>query len=545
MLQATHYNTSSLGIVKTELLTSFQSAEQIFHSILEESTVGDLSSLRDLLDQTRGTLKLLQLEGVDMVAEQMAFFIDEICTGSSSLDDVATTALGRGFMVLPRYLDYVLQCHQQCPFLLQDTINELLFARKKAPLLESYFYKNQLPDITSACMIKDGDDKAFRRFKHLFQAGLLGILKSPTSETAYTLMLRGLERISDMLLDQVSYPVLLAAVVESFRDGGLQLTTARKRLLATAERALKLNFSPSTSLCNELHFLLFASCSQGPSLTRAKKKFAVDSAGFDIQISAERSRLLGPAHEALAAMSGPLRDEIHSIKEILEVASAGETPPHDINDTLRKSLQRVADVLAMVEMPEQSDALRLHIKELEELSDKTNTPIQLVDRIASSLLFVESSITSLASYLPIPQSGADHDTVVAMTELQQAEHIVVIECLTGLGVAKRAISAYVDSNFDPIHMANVSVTLNSVRGGMEVLGIHRAASVLKSCVSFINAKMQRSVAPVTQRQWLDTLADALISVEYYIDELQSNRNADTTVLKVAEESVDALGFPST
>jgi len=42
---------------------------------------------------------------------------------------------------------------------------------------------------------------------------------------------------------------------------------------------------------------------------------------------------------------------------------------------------------------------------------------------------------------------------------------------------------------------------------------------------------------------LETFADAIISLEYYLDALKLNKNADTSVLQIGEESLQALGYP--
>jgi hypothetical protein len=45
-----------------------------------------------------------------------------------------------------------------------------------------------------------------------------------------------------------------------------------------------------------------------------------------------------------------------------------------------------------------------------------------------------------------------------------------------------------------------------------------------------------------RHQLLETLADALISLEYYFSEIAAGRTPDEKILGVAEESLAALGF---
>jgi chemotaxis protein histidine kinase CheA len=132
--------------------------------------------------------------------------------------------------------------------------------------------------------------------------------------------------------------------------------------------------------------------------------------------------------------------------------------------------------------------------------------------------------------------------VIARSQLAEAEEMVLEEAQSGIALAKRAITSYVDSNFDSAHISNVAVTLNTVRGGLNILGYKRASAVLKSCIAFIEDHIKDSDAGGQRHQLLETLADALISLEYYLMELEVDPEADEKILEVAEESLDALGF---
>jgi hypothetical protein len=48
--------------------------------------------------------------------------------------------------------------------------------------------------------------------------------------------------------------------------------------------------------------------------------------------------------------------------------------------------------------------------------------------------------------------------------------------------------------------------------------------------------------PAALQQLLETFADAVIGLEYYLDAIKSDKNASDAVLEIAEESLQALGF---
>jgi len=69
----------------------------------------------------------------------------------------------------------------------------------------------------------------------------------------------------------------------------------------------------------------------------------------------------------------------------------------------------------------------------------------------------------------------------------------------------------------------------------------RAADILGQCVRFVEDVLMDSDRPAALKELLETFADAVVAVEYYLDSASSNLEMDDTVLKVAEESLEALG----
>ena len=121
--------------------------------------------------------------------------------------------------------------------------------------------------------------------------------------------------------------------------------------------------------------------------------------------------------------------------------------------------------------------------------------------------------------------------------------MVVDEAQAGLSLAKRAITAYLESSGDKLHLANVPVTLQAVRGGLWFLNQGRAAMLVGACADYIQSKMLETTQ-MPSEQMLETLADALTSLEYYLEAGAVLRPETTpSVLDLAEESVRALGMP--
>ena len=166
--------------------------------------------------------------------------------------------------------------------------------------------------------------------------------------------------------------------------------------------------------------------------------------------------------------------------------------------------------------------------------------------VADSLLFVENAIVELKN----ANSPAAHqrlevseDDAISLSQLEEARQVLVGESRAGLSLAKRAISSYVDSHWDEMHLNNVPVTLHSIWGGLIFLQLERAAKVMDSCGDYVEKRLINSTEGKPDVHLMETLADALTSIDYYLESMEENKPIGDGVLDVAEESVHELGYP--
>ena len=125
--------------------------------------------------------------------------------------------------------------------------------------------------------------------------------------------------------------------------------------------------------------------------------------------------------------------------------------------------------------------------------------------------------------------------------LQEATYVVADEAKSALTLAKRAITAFIESDYDKLHLANLPATLHSIWGGLHMLDDPGAASVLERVAASIQERLL-DAREAPQAQVLEALADALTSLEYYIESVgrREDRNAD--LLKLAESSLEDVGL---
>src|SRR5690554_5635627 len=125
--------------------------------------------------------------------------------------------------------------------------------------------------------------------------------------------------------------------------------------------------------------------------------------------------------------------------------------------------------------------------------------------------------------------------------LKEAIWVVAEEARSALTLAKRAITAFIESDYDKLHLANLPGTLRSIWGGLVMVNDPQAADVIARVAASIQERLlEAREAPVSQV--LEALADALTSLEYYIESIGRREERNTDLLKLAETSLDDVGL---
>lgn len=561
-------NLNSLQMIREELVATIQQSATDFESFMaDQQNSGHILDSAAGMRQVGGTFRLLEYPGAALLADQMALLIQSIADAQTAAGNNTINALTNAFFLLPRYIEYVLSRQSELPILIIPTVNQLRIVSRQSLLPEHHFAFTEIP--TAAGEVPPmGTNEAgevlssIGRLRHMYQTGLLGVINHQTpGGHYYQLMSRPLSRIARMLgghENQLSWR-LPAAVLDCFSNGSLELTINRKRNLADIEKMLRVVMSEGEEglaqaipegLKKDLLFLLMLSANKSPEAQALASAYSLpDNLGFvDTELKSQRNLMHGPSMDAIDSVIKVLKEELYQAKDILEIASQNNSIDNEDYASLQTILTRVADTLMVLNLSGPQDILKAQLQEITTWEERKED-LLANDFLgaADSVLYVESSLSGLnrgdITVAELNEASAlTRKKIIASSQLAEAENVVLEEAEAGIALAKRAITSYVDSNFDSAHIANVEITLNSVRGGLHMLGYKRAAAVIKSSSDFVDSHLKKRDTGNQRHQLLETLADALISLEYYLNEVSSGQDPNEKILELAEESLAALGF---
>jgi len=563
-MSAEAFNLASLKMVHDELLATIEQSALRLEQFSNDRSNGELlQNCIEGIRQIRGTLNLIQLKGVDLLADELLEQINEITLGDNPNTNKRLDLLTAAFFMLPRYLEFCLQTSRSMAMLLIPQINELRQARRAAVLPESYYFAFEPLKVNrggQAAATGEDISNLVRRLRHMYQTGMLKVLQGTQIKPSLGIMCRALERLESACGNSSLGNLwwLANATLTAISEENLRITKSRKMLFSSLDREIKrlqfegravLNREPDAALIKELLYLLALSKSTTEKSKAVTAAYGLRSLTYsDAELAREMEFLNGPSVNTINSMVTLLVDELHSTKNILERAAQSGAEILAESPELVETLKKVADILSIVGLVSPSNSLKQEIEKIQRWQT-AGQPVETSElvSVADTLLYVESTVaglskTNLSDEKLAQINSLSRDDVMASNQLAEAERLVLEEAESGLAMVKRALSAFAESNYDKGHIANISATLDSVRGGMFVLGLPRAAKVIAGCLQFINESLLESEQPAAIQHMMETFADAVISLEYYLDAVKVDKSADTEVLRIAEESLEALGY---
>ncbi|WP_323843947.1 hypothetical protein [Microbulbifer magnicolonia] len=561
MTELRDINITSVNVVKDELVVAIDgAAAHLDQFAADNSNRQSLEQCLAALRQVSGVLQMVQLHAGELLAQEMLSALADLQAGRQEAAADLMEGLGTGCYVLTRYLDFVQNRGTARPELLIPYINSLRAARSQAPVPESHFFRCRLdatvPGAVSSAVMSEDLRNFVRRFRHMYQVGLLALLKGKPCRPAFTMMARAMQRVASISAGRPNGRLwaVAGAALAGMASREMHISRSRVMVFSMFDRRLRAlqkegdaaldQPAPPVLLKECLYWLaLSAPSGQGAKVLEA---FAARPLGYtEAELERERASLGGPGATAISAVASALDEELSGVRRMLDDVELIGTSSLDEEDGLLSTLQRVASTLQLLNFKRVGEGLRSAAQEYRSAAGAGDSVVNAaLQKLTGQVLMVDSTIRALRQSSCIDVDEYGHaDIAPEHSQLAEAEVAVLKEAEAGLALIKRALASYAESGFDHGHIRNVATTLNSVRGGLIVLNLRRAAAVVERLVEFVEAVVeQRDSAPVVE-QSLDTFADAIISLEYYLGEVKLHRKADIQSLNLAVESLEALGYP--
>lgn len=524
------------------------------------SNVEDATRIRFCLNhihQVFNILQMVELHGGALLAEEMEKLARALIEKSVNNTADAHEVLMRAILQLPVYLERVKTARSDDPASLMGLLNDLRAVRG-----ENLFTETQLfaPDMRAARhvtgpRVRFDDDKfhdVMRKLRHMYETVMVGVMRDRNYDDHLPALKKVFDNFQRVCQGTARSPLwdIGLAVVEGIENDTIPGSVALNILLRDLDKEIRHmstvgmasldEFAPDELVKNLLYYIA-RSQGDSPKILAMRELYRLDRALPGMQAGNDDMTLGAPDPEAMRSVVVALSEEFKQIREIFDNYVNGRETSNESLSGAVAVFKQAGDTLAVLGLADMRKKMAQMTSDLREKISSTElaTADSLMET-AAGLVEIESSLN--AKYNRDGQASSDGSPISMDHAMLSAHETVLHECHNGLEQAKDAIVEYIASQWDGSHLNSLPELLQAVRGGLEIVNQRRAARVLGACGRYIKEQLiDGKIKPDFKS--MDILADAIASVEYYLECLDEDviEDQDDT-LSVAENSVASLGY---
>jgi chemosensory pili system protein ChpA (sensor histidine kinase/response regulator) len=557
---------NALAIIADELMETIRNA----HLALEDCVDGRggtaaLSRASELLHQAGGALRISETYGAALLVEEMEKCCDYLAKVRAEVGrQDGLEALTRSMVQLPIYIERLLGGGRDIALVLLPTLNDLRAARGEPLLSESTLLLLNLAPSRSAVNRElprgSGEDPVHvaQRLRPKFQLALLGWIKGGQNERHLETLAKVAAALEHSATRDDMYRLwmVLGGVLESLQNGGLETSVALKRLLGQADRQIKFVINegldafdqhPVDDLMNNLLYYVARSSTAGERISQIRAAFNLEELlPGDEQVEHAREALSAPSAKLMETVGSAIREDLARVKDVLDIfVRTGLNNSAELVPQL-ELLKKISDtlgVLGLGELRVDIDGEIDRLKSVVELGGTANERVIL--EIASTLLRVEDRLEQQLMRMARVAETAPESEDQGMSAEQEENFRKVVasvmrECIINLARIKETISQSLDAEASSSGLDGVPSLIDGIKAGLQMLDKTRAMDVVERIGNLVVAMLRVGGPSALTQKETDRLADAIVSIEYYMETVKAGRSEPWYMLDNAEACLAVL-----
>ena len=522
-----------------------------------------LERVRHEMHQVQGALRVLEIYGAALLAEEMEQVSRYLIgLGQERKNQAeALDALMRAMVQLPGYLERVLAGGRDLALVLLPLLNDLRAVRGSALLSEGTLLLLNLKSDRQAQPAAPVPGESpltasqwARRLRARFQTGLIGWIRGERPEQNLEIMTVVASRLEQVATQQSVFQLwwVVGALIEALRENGVESSISLKRLLGLADREMKRLFewgearyaqSPPVELLNNLLYYIARASSGGPRVAAVRASFRLaELLPVDESIEQERENLSAPSIKLMHTVAAAIREDLSKVKDVLDIfVRRGGGQPEELAPQVGL-LKKIGDTLGVLGLGELRARVQEATKRLEGIvAGKEEGGENALVQVAAGLINVEDHLDDQLVGLIMPRKKAEEggEGDGQDQDFHQVQSAVLRECVVNLARIKEYVAQNVGGTLDAAGFDSWPELMRGIKAGLLMLGKARAVEIIEEITQHLKRVMQPgAMAPASD--YLDRLADAIVSLEYYIETLQAGRSDPWYMLDNARTCLDAL-----
>jgi len=497
------------------------------------------------IQQITGILNLINNKAASLLATEILNQLINIPTGIGSNKDTLLSSIVEALYTLHRYLEHFGSRQVLLPELVLPAINKMRTSNHQPEVDASIFFTINITNRPKAVAPKldaTKHSKLVRQMHHMFQVGLLGIIKNTNIAASIKLMKRAISALDKLLVNIPSSNMLWfsSVLLEVLQDDALSLTKERKGLLLKIRTELSqvlknTNHKVSDNLLKNMLYLIALGKTNGPLANELRKVIKLpDFKHNDKQLQQEHFKLVGPSLDALSSFSNALREELNEIQDSLDLIWRGQGTD-DLFIKINTQIIKAIKILRVVAMDNAANTLNGLIPVINNWAKGGEQTTSDLNNIAEAIVAVETQIQNLGKG-NLSNSATDNtSSLFVKNQFDAAQMLIVDEIILSLNTVQGLIEDYLNEHNGKHFLQEVSSTLGSVGGALLFIGRVNAAKIAIGASKLLNKILSNDITEIPLPV-IEALIELCSRIEYYADRVHV---LDTSSLQSILEAANA------
>lgn len=545
-LTVTNFDLPSLHLLRPELAVTLHDAEMHLSEFNDDSSQAPLLlDSVDTLAQLAKVLRLIQLEEGYELANSLSAGMQKLYDERDQPNNDMMMDVSEGIMTLARYIEFVLLKETIEPSLLLPIINQL-----HSDLNQPGLHLSDLTANKNSSIVIANPEQNYQPLKSLgidpkklveaYRAGLSVALTAHSNQLSPKELekLKAMQAACEMVskrTDSLFWHAADAAV--SDLAGVLPLSNLQKRALIFVEQQFNDYLPVNDSRFADL--VQFASSRDSQLALQVQHKFSANTLD-ETQLKTMRGFLFGPDREVTSTLNQLIQQEIDLIK------SASDSYARQVNlnsstdeiDTMAQHLHDLSNVFKTLNLNEVSAALTQQIGKVKTWTQPTPDDF---DGLLGTLMMAENAAINLAkSHTPGAVTLPVYNQTISLHQIETAHNTLVQESRTAIATIETAFNDYLnDTDKDILHITPVPDMMRAISGACLFLNLPRQSQLLKRAATVLQNLIEQQGRELSEHA-LAKIADIVMSADYYLESLETNKPAGNHAMYVGYRSLQHM-----
>ncbi|TNF88587.1 MAG: hypothetical protein EP301_04615, partial [Gammaproteobacteria bacterium] len=529
----------ALDWIKGELLETLNDARQALEAFVESDR--DETRMRACLTglhQVHGTLVMLELSGVTLLADHLEQLAQKMLSGDVEDEPGASQVLMQGILELPGHLEEIRAGGADSTRGVADLINEIRAHLNEAPLA----FEDAVVSIARGASAEsldrfkeiDGTEKT-RKIRAAYQQVLLSILKGESIAGSVPMLgkiAKSLQRVCQGTPHEQQWEAF-GEFVTSLEGHDGPLEGERVKLLRRVDSEIRALGQHGVGSLKEPVSLELVTELLDAAEERQHENEVTSRLRDEIASAEDEGPVVSPSgRQALSSAAGALREELLLVKDQLDLIVRAGGDSIDQLGNLIAPLKQIGSTLSLLGFENSKSIVDEQVELLNGAQEGAPLEQSALMSIAGALVQVDENLASFS------HGGKDEAEMI----FDSAQKAVTVEARQGLDLVKQDVVDFIASEWDPRHLTDTAGRIASICGALDMIPLARASLLLSSCGDYVQTALAGGHTPSWQE--MDLFADAISGIDYYLERIgEASSFGVEDVLDLVARALEGLEIP--